>query len=126
MGIRLPLRRFPTTGDHDAGTMLRAAGSGFDARGKMHGETYRTDDAICVVHQSHELPRVGFTHEIDDASQARMPVPVFATLDELNPALEMIDDFLIAGRVPPLGREVVFAARDNNPESIREWMTVQR
>src|SRR5437764_13240928 len=45
-----------------------------------------------------------------------MPVPCFTDLDKLDRPTEMIDDRLIAGRIPPLGREVVFPSGNNDPE----------
>ena len=47
-----------------------------------------------------------------------MPVARFAALDELNSALEVVDDLLKPSRVPPLGGEIVLAAGDDDPEII--------
>jgi hypothetical protein len=46
----------------------------------------------------------------------RVPVSLLAALHELDFAAEMVDDFLVRLGIPPLGREVVFAAGHDDPE----------
>jgi len=47
-------------------------------------------------------------------------VAFFAALHEGQPAAEVIDHALEAGRVPPLGGEVVLAAGHHDPEVLRQ------
>ena len=55
-----------------------------------------------------------------------MPVARFAALHKRDTSLELIDHRLVTGRVPPLGGEVILAARDHDPEAVRKRLGAGR
>jgi hypothetical protein len=117
--ISFPVRRFPAPGDHHAGPATRTTHPCGHGGGQVHSERNRTDYAGGMVHQPNEVAQVGLADQVDHALQARVPVALFPALDKGNLSLEMIDDLLVTGRVPPLGREIILAARDNDPKAVR-------
>ena len=110
MGIGFPSRRFSSSRDHHAGAQWCPTRSGFDGRSQVHGKGNRTDDTLCIVHQSHELPRRRLTNQIDNPIERGMVVIVFSTLKKSNFSTEMIDNFLVACGIPPFRGEVEFAS----------------
>ena len=86
------------------------------AAARCMAKVTRAEDAVGVVHQPHELARGRLAHQVGDAGQARVPVAPLAALDEAQSAPEVVHDPLIAGGVPPLGREVVLAPGHDDPE----------
>jgi hypothetical protein len=112
----------PPSRKHDAWPVLRLALLGFNGGCEVHKHRHRADNAARVVHQPHNLSKIGLTDEVDDAFERRVDMAVarFAALDELDAALIMVDDLLEAIRVGPLGGEVGFAARDDDPELSRQ------
>lgn len=116
MGIGLPVRRLPPAGDDYGRPIPGPARLCLDCRRQMHGERHRADGAVGVVHQTDELADVRLSHQIDDSREPRMPVIGLSALHELDAAPEMIDNLLIACRVPPLGGEIELASRQYDPE----------
>ena len=64
-----------------------------------------------------ELAQRGLPAQVDDALQRRMMVAVLAHLDEVEAALEVVDDLLIARGRPPLDGVVELASRGEQPVS---------
>jgi len=112
------MRRFAAAGHDDAGSDARSSGLRLDRRRQMHGKRYGANHAVRVVDQANELPECRLADQVNDAVEPRMPVRQLAALDEGDAAAEMVDDRLIARRIPPFRREVVFASGDDDPESI--------
>jgi hypothetical protein len=48
-----------------------------------------------------------------------MMMPIFANLHKKDAFAKVIDDCLVAFMAPPLGSEIEFAARSNNPKRHR-------
>ncbi len=116
-GILLPMNRFATTGDDDAGAQVTILGG--HGRSGVHGESNRADDALGMVHEADELTQVGLADEIDDAIEWRMPVTCFTALDKLDSTFEVIYDGLVVLGWPPFSRKVVLAASNYDPERTR-------
>lgn len=81
----------------------------------MHGEGHAAEDAVGVIHQADKLTQARLSHPVHDALQTRMPVAGLAALHESQPVAVMIDHLLVALGIPPFGREVVLAAREDDP-----------
>ncbi len=116
MRVFFPLRRLASAGDDHAGAILGPSRFHLDRGRQVHRESHRANNAAGVMHEPHKLPDVGPGDQVDRAVHARMIMPRFAALHKLDSAGEMVDDALITRRVPPLGRKVVFAAGDQDPE----------
>ena len=123
--VGFPVRRFTTAGHHHARSNALSAGARFNRGRQVHGQRDRTQYPPRVAGQANELPKICLAHQIDDAIQSWMPMIGFATLDELDAATKVINHFLVALRVPPLRREIMFAARNDDPEALRDTNVVE-
>ena len=118
--IGFPLCGFASACDDDARAMTSASVRHFDGGSKMHRECHGTNNSVGTVHQSHELTCRCFADQIGHSFERRVPMSRFAALQERDSTAEVIDNFLIARRVPPLGREIEFATRHHDPVVVRE------
>ena len=69
-----------------------------------------------MVHQSHELADRCFADEIEHVNERRMPVMFLAALHELDSTFEVIDNGLIARRVPIFTGVIEFPTCHHDPE----------
>src|ERR1041384_7696047 len=82
----------------------------------MHQRSDATNNSLRVINQPHQLAHGSLAAQVNDALESGMVMACAANLDKLNFALEMVDDLLMAGRVPPLDRYIGFAARIDDPK----------
>ena len=114
--VGFPMRRFTSSSDDDAGTAWRISRFGLDRRSQMHGGGDPAQHSLGMVNEPDELAQIRFAAQVDHAFQLWMVVTSLAHLHKLDPASEMIDDFLVPLRLPPFDRDIEFAACDYNPE----------
>src|SRR5581483_1100930 len=69
-----------------------------------------------MINQSDELPQIGLSAQIDNAVKARVMMAQFAHLHELNLASQPMDNLLVPSTLPPLDRNIEFAAGGNDPK----------
>ena len=120
IGVRLPMGRFTSAGNHHAWATAARTVLRFDGGGQMHGERHRADDPVGVIHETDEVARRRFPDQIDDALEAGVPVTRFAALRERDSPLKMVDHRLVRRRIPPFGGEIIFSARHENPIMLRK------
>ncbi len=110
------VRRFAATGHDDARPVLRHARFHFDGSRQMHEEAHGRERALRVVHQPDEFAVRGAATQIHHAVERGMVVVVLAHLHEEQPVAEVVDDGLVACRVPPFDRVVELPTRGEQPE----------
>ena len=69
-----------------------------------------------MVNQPDQLAEIGLPAQVNHSLQLRMMMPIFANLDELDLASEMVHYLLVSFRVPPLNRQIVLPSCRDNPE----------
>ena len=85
-------------------------------RRQMHGKTYWSEDSLSMVDQTHKLPEIRSSAQIDSPLQSGVVVLRVSYLHEENPSPEVIYYLLVSFDVPPFDREVGFASRRDQPE----------
>jgi hypothetical protein len=115
-GISFPMSGFASAGNDDTSASGRLVRASWSSGGEMHQSSDGAEDTLSVVDQADELAQSGLSAKVDDIEEPWMVMTCLADLDELNFAAEMIYDVLIPGRVPPLDRDVIFAAGVDDPE----------
>src|SRR4051812_43852492 len=73
-GVHLPMRWFSTTGDDDAGADSRLTRAGGQRSREVHGEGDRTDHAVRVIKDAHELSQIGLADQVVYPPQGRVEV----------------------------------------------------
>jgi hypothetical protein len=116
VGIGREVWRLAASGHDDAGPVFRHAGLHLHRCGQVHQETHGRERALGVVHEPNELAVRRAPAQIDDPVERRMIVVVFAHLHEEQATPKVVDDGLVARRVPPFDRVVELAARSEQPE----------
>ena len=106
MRVRLPLRRFTTACNDNAGAVLGLSSFYLDSRGEMHQRSNRADHTLRMVNQPHELPQFGSAAEIEHPIEARVNVLSFSYLDKKDSAAKVVYYLLPSCRVPPLDRVI--------------------
>jgi hypothetical protein len=114
--VGLPVNRFTTARHYNARPVARFASFDFHGRRQVHQAGHGTQNALRVVNQSHQLPEVGFTSQINYSIELWMVVVLLSDLHENDLALEVINDFLIALGLPPFYRHIKLAPGDDDPE----------
>src|SRR5437660_1336457 len=114
--IRLPMRGLTSAGDDDARPLTASRSFDRHRRGQVHQGRDSAKNSRRVINQTDQLSNGRLSPEIDHAVQSGMVMSPLPDLDELDFAAEMIDDRLIASRVPPFDGHIVLAAGGDDPK----------
>jgi hypothetical protein len=82
----------------------------------MHVEGHRADYALRVVHQTYHLAYICLSDQVDYVVKRRMFVFSSADLHELDSALEVVDNLLVALGTPHLRSKIVFMTCVHHPK----------
>jgi len=127
--VGFPVRGFAASGDDDAVAEFGTAWGERDGGGEVHVEGDGAQDSVGVIYQADEIAQGSFAAKIEYAVEGWVVMAFFADLDELEAALEVVDDRLPTPAVPRFNGIVIFPAGGDDPvgwgistEWLEEWV----